>query len=163
MNCPTCNKGSEVIDSRLIANGVRRRRQCLNDHRFTTIEQVPVSGQVAAHLRALAADLEATAQIGETSIPSLEEQAHVLLRRLTKPQRLMVTDEVRAIGNPERLVLCGDRVFAAANGPTRNVLKKTGLVEMTQFGPMTLSPLGLAVRTLATTLETPSHKLGDAL
>jgi len=57
MNCPTCNKGSEVIDSRLIPNGVRRRRQCLNGHRFTTIEQVP-QPTLAAQLRTLATTLE---------------------------------------------------------------------------------------------------------
>ncbi len=65
MNCPTCNKGTEVIDSRLIPNGVRRRRQCLNDHRFTTIEQLPVSRQVASQLRAIATTLDNFAQTGQ--------------------------------------------------------------------------------------------------
>lgn len=57
MNCPTCGKGSNVIDSRAVPNGVRRRRECLNEHRFTTIEQVPAPS-IAAQLRAIAATLE---------------------------------------------------------------------------------------------------------
>ena len=65
MNCPTCNKGTEVIDSRLIPNGVRRRRQCLNDHRFTTIEQLP-QPRLAAQLRAIATAIEGTAK-GKTA------------------------------------------------------------------------------------------------
>lgn len=58
MMCPECGKGSEVIDSRIIPIGVRRRRQCLNEHRFTTIEQVP-QPSLAMQLRKLAAKIEA--------------------------------------------------------------------------------------------------------
>jgi len=93
----------------------------------------------------------------ETVSPEMVERDDVLatyaattFRKLSDPQRLMLAEQVRPIGNPERFVLCGDRVFSAANGPTRNVLKKKGLVELTKFGPMTLTTLGLAVRTLAT-------------
>lgn len=38
MKCPQCGKASDVIDSRITATGVRRRRLCLNEHRFTTRE-----------------------------------------------------------------------------------------------------------------------------
>ena len=38
MNCPQCGKGSDVVDSRIVPDGVRRRRICLNEHRFTTYE-----------------------------------------------------------------------------------------------------------------------------
>lgn len=40
MNCPECGKGTEVLDSRVTALSVRRRRRCLNEHRFTTYESL---------------------------------------------------------------------------------------------------------------------------
>ena len=40
MKCPTCGKGTDVIDSRIRGPVVRRRRQCLNEHRFATTEIV---------------------------------------------------------------------------------------------------------------------------
>ena len=42
MNCPFCgHKGSKVIDSRSIGDGIRRRRQCINcGSRFTTSERI---------------------------------------------------------------------------------------------------------------------------
>ncbi len=61
MKCPTCGKGSDVIDSRQTLAGVRRRRECLNEHRFTTIEQIP-QPSLAAQLRAFAATLETPAK-----------------------------------------------------------------------------------------------------
>lgn len=39
MKCPICNADSRVLDTR----GVRRRRECFNEHRFTT-EEVVVTG-----------------------------------------------------------------------------------------------------------------------
>lgn len=44
MNCPDCGKGSDVIDTRAILDGrVKRRRRCLNEHRFTTYETATAS------------------------------------------------------------------------------------------------------------------------
>lgn len=36
MKCPLCGAWSSVLQT----NGVRRRRECANNHRFNTIEQV---------------------------------------------------------------------------------------------------------------------------
>lgn len=38
--CPQCGKASEVIDTRVIGTRVRRRPRCLNEHRFSTFEDV---------------------------------------------------------------------------------------------------------------------------
>ena len=39
MKCPLCQtKFHEVIDSRKRGNEIRRRRQCFNGHRFSTLE-----------------------------------------------------------------------------------------------------------------------------
>lgn len=38
MKCPTCNAWTNVLESRPIKLGVKRRRECANLHRFTTYE-----------------------------------------------------------------------------------------------------------------------------
>lgn len=38
MKCPQCDKASEVIDTRLRGQAVRRKRRCLNNHEFVTLE-----------------------------------------------------------------------------------------------------------------------------
>lgn len=38
MKCPTCNAWTNVLESRPIKDGVKRRRECANLHRFTTYE-----------------------------------------------------------------------------------------------------------------------------
>lgn len=38
MKCPQCDKASEVIDTRLRGAVVRRKRRCLNNHEFVTLE-----------------------------------------------------------------------------------------------------------------------------
>jgi hypothetical protein len=40
MNCPQCRLRSKVIETRPSAFGLRRRRECLKGHRFTTFEMV---------------------------------------------------------------------------------------------------------------------------
>jgi transcriptional regulator NrdR family protein len=41
MKCPVCGTYTEVIDSRMRSDGVRRRRyMCANMHRFTTLELI---------------------------------------------------------------------------------------------------------------------------
>jgi transcriptional regulator NrdR family protein len=41
MKCPVCGTYTEVIDSRLRGDNIRRRRYvCANEHRFTTNEIV---------------------------------------------------------------------------------------------------------------------------
>lgn len=54
MICPTCGKSSDVIDSRISGVTVRRRRECLNLHRFTTTEVVGDSRKLAALFKAIA-------------------------------------------------------------------------------------------------------------
>jgi transcriptional regulator NrdR family protein len=55
--CPTCSSMTGVIDSRPIGHGKnkpdawRRRRQCLNGHRFTTYE-VPATSIADAKAKA---------------------------------------------------------------------------------------------------------------
>lgn len=36
--CALCNAGSKVVDTRNIKSYVRRRYECTNGHRFTTVE-----------------------------------------------------------------------------------------------------------------------------
>lgn len=36
--CPVCDRPTEVYDTELEGNGVRRRRRCENNHRFNTFE-----------------------------------------------------------------------------------------------------------------------------
>lgn len=38
MNCPECDRQTEVRDSREIHSRVRRRCECIGGHRFTTYE-----------------------------------------------------------------------------------------------------------------------------
>lgn len=41
MKCPKCKDSTEVLETRTIASGIRRRRRCINphcEHRFTTTE-----------------------------------------------------------------------------------------------------------------------------
>ena len=39
MKCPRCNAWVEVLETRMRADGVKRRRyMCANMHRFTTLE-----------------------------------------------------------------------------------------------------------------------------
>ena len=41
MKCPECNVWTEVLDTRMRKDGSRRRRyQCANLHRFSTVERV---------------------------------------------------------------------------------------------------------------------------
>ena len=39
MTCPTCNRQTEVVDTRSRKGEVLRRRQCSNRHRFSTLEK----------------------------------------------------------------------------------------------------------------------------
>lgn len=41
MNCPRCGAPSEVLSTRTDVATVARRRQCFNEHRFTTFEVPP--------------------------------------------------------------------------------------------------------------------------
>lgn len=38
MKCPKCNAWTNVLESRPLKEGVKRRRECANLHRFTTYE-----------------------------------------------------------------------------------------------------------------------------
>jgi len=41
MKCPECGTWTEVLETRKHGeNGKRRRYECANEHRFTTLEQV---------------------------------------------------------------------------------------------------------------------------
>lgn len=40
MMCPTCSGKTVVIETRENDQGIRRRRWCSNDHKFTTLEVV---------------------------------------------------------------------------------------------------------------------------
>lgn len=40
MRCPRCRKTSKVLETRPCAHGMRRRRECLVGHRFTTFEMI---------------------------------------------------------------------------------------------------------------------------
>lgn len=41
MKCPACKAWAEVLETRMRADGVKRRRyECANTHRFTTLEVV---------------------------------------------------------------------------------------------------------------------------
>lgn len=40
MRCPECETETEVVDSRVMGETRRRRRQCREGHRFTTLETV---------------------------------------------------------------------------------------------------------------------------
>ncbi len=40
MKCPVCKKPADVLETRHTPGGVRRRYECFNNHRFSTLEQV---------------------------------------------------------------------------------------------------------------------------
>lgn len=40
MRCPECSKPADVLESRTQTEYVRRRYECFNGHRFSTMEQV---------------------------------------------------------------------------------------------------------------------------
>lgn len=43
MKCPTCSTPlNEVVDSRKRGESIRRRRECFNGHRFSTLESIAV-------------------------------------------------------------------------------------------------------------------------
>lgn len=61
MKCPVCGAWSEVLNTRAAPNHtIKRRRQCANEHRFTTVEALETaidkrsaqSAAAAAKLRA---------------------------------------------------------------------------------------------------------------
>lgn len=39
MRCPECHKPAEVLESRDLGTYTRRRYECFNSHRFSTMEQ----------------------------------------------------------------------------------------------------------------------------
>ena len=61
MNCPICNAWSSVTDSRDKGNYMQRKRQCANEHMFTTEEHVvPSKRHGGAHVnRATKGDINA--------------------------------------------------------------------------------------------------------
>ena len=50
MKCPICNSWSFVLSTR---KGVIRRRECANEHRFTTIENLKVDKPLTNALQKL--------------------------------------------------------------------------------------------------------------
>lgn len=45
MNCPICNSGTKVVETRLSSEGtgIRRRRECTScEYRFTTVEEIDI-------------------------------------------------------------------------------------------------------------------------
>jgi transcriptional regulator NrdR family protein len=42
VKCPTCGVWSSILETRELIEGLRRRRECANHHRFTTYETVVV-------------------------------------------------------------------------------------------------------------------------
>lgn len=54
MKCPHCTQWSEVLETRTRPDGSKRRRyECANEHRFTTVERViaerPTTNQDTYH------------------------------------------------------------------------------------------------------------------
>jgi transcriptional regulator NrdR family protein len=40
VKCPVCNKPADVLETRRTTAGVRRRYECFNHHRFSTLERI---------------------------------------------------------------------------------------------------------------------------
>lgn len=51
MKCPECNKYTAVLETRANPDGMRRRYECANLHRFTTQEALVPQGKTQAQLR----------------------------------------------------------------------------------------------------------------
>ena len=51
MNCPKCGKYTEVLETRANPDGMRRRYECANLHRFTTQEALVPQSKTQAQLR----------------------------------------------------------------------------------------------------------------
>ena len=51
MTCPECGKYTEVLETRSNQDGMRRRYECANLHRFTTQEALVPQGKTQAQLR----------------------------------------------------------------------------------------------------------------
>jgi transcriptional regulator NrdR family protein len=51
MTCPECNKYTAVLETRANPDGVRRRYECANLHRFTTQESLVPQSKTQAQLR----------------------------------------------------------------------------------------------------------------
>ena len=51
MTCPECNKYTAVLETRSNPDGMRRRYECANLHRFTTQEALVPQGKTQAQLR----------------------------------------------------------------------------------------------------------------
>ena len=51
MTCPECGKYTEVLETRANPDGMRRRYECANLHRFTTQESLVPQGKTQAQLR----------------------------------------------------------------------------------------------------------------
>ncbi len=82
LRCPRCDgEAKRVLDSRKIGIGVRRRRECVNGHRYTTHEQivqdysrfveVETAGRVAVDmLRLFANELEHDLHLSQRDAPT---------------------------------------------------------------------------------------------
>lgn len=51
MTCPECGKYTAVLETRANPDGMRRRYECANLHRFTTQEALVPQGKTQAQLR----------------------------------------------------------------------------------------------------------------
>ena len=51
MRCPTCDRYTKVLETRANPDGVRRRYECANLHRFTTQESITPPALTPAQLR----------------------------------------------------------------------------------------------------------------
>jgi hypothetical protein len=59
-SCPVCTGSTSVIETRVSKKGLRRRRRCANNHRFTTFELPHDTGKRAIDLvKWLSANLDA--------------------------------------------------------------------------------------------------------
>ncbi len=83
MNCPRCGAPSTVLETRTQIASVVRRRECFNQHRFTTHEVMPVvidKRQFAATVRGFGQ--RALAWARRQAVLRSKESATVLARRL---------------------------------------------------------------------------------